>query len=1674
MDEAAALEALAARHGLAAGFHDIWGEWHAASAQTLRALIGCMRSESDPTPGLLPRIVVRRGGQTGEPLVLRLPGALTQAGLELQVQAQDGTQRREPLRAAGAAAGEDAQVEHRVLLPDLAPGYHRLRLMQGTTALSDSVLAVTPERCFEPAALAGQGRVWGPSVQLYSVRSERNWGIGDFTDLGVLLEQWAARGANVVALNPLHALFLDRPEQASPYSPSSRLFLNVLYLDVERIEDMRECERARALVHSPGFQAELQRLRGVELVDYPAVATLKLQVLALLHESFRALHAHAADARGRGFARFVEEGGEALARHALWEALQEHMRREHPGAWGWPAWPEVWHDPSSPEVARFRAEHGVRIQFFEYLQWQADVQLGEAAARAQALGLGVGLYGDLAVSVDRGGSEAWAHQDLYALDASVGAPPDAFNSNGQNWGLPPPIPSRLRAHAYAPFIAVLRRCMRHMGALRIDHVMALMRLYWIAPGGDAREGAYVHYPLEDLLGLLALESQHQRCMVVGEDLGTVPQALRERLAALGVLSYRLLLFERDANGFFDPPSAYPAQALVAASTHDLPTLAGYWEGRDVMVRDALGLFPTRQAREEEVVARAQARARLLLLLEREGLLPPGATVDPQSLPEMTPALSLALHSLLARTPSQVLLVQMEDVLGMREQMNLPGTTDRYPNWRRRLTLVLEHWPGDERFVALCERLHALRGAAPQPLPRTGAQTAAVIPRATYRLQLNQAFTLRQASALVPYLARLGVSHVYCSPYLRARPGSTHGYDIVNHDALNPEIAQEADLEHFVATLRAHGMGQIIDIVPNHMGVMGADNAWWLDVLENGQASLHAQFFDIDWDPLDGVLAGRVLLPVLDDHYGLVLERGELRLGFEAQEGGFSVWYWQHRFPVDPRCYPDILECALRLAPAQALAADARAQTQSLMAALSHLPAHDATDPGARIERARDKNVHKRRLAELAAAHAALAQGVQSALRAFNGNPGEPSSFDALHALLERQAWRLAYWRVASDEINYRRFFDINDLAGLRVEQEPVFEATHARVLELAAQGKVDGLRIDHPDGLYDPAGYFRQLQDRVAAVRGVPAGEDARPVYLLVEKITAAHEQLPRTWAVHGTTGYRFANVVNGLFVDARARSRIERSYRGFTGDAAGWEETAYQAKRLIMRTALASELNVLATRLLRIAHADRRTRDFTLSALRQALVEVVACFPVYRTYVRSRAGPADKRTIDWAIGRARKHAQAADTSVFDLLHSVLIAQPSPRAPAGMAERMLAFTGRFQQFTAPVAAKGVEDTAFYRHVPLLSLNEVGGSPGRFGISLNAFHRANQVRRRDWPHTMLATSTHDTKRSEDVRARIDVLSEMPGVWRLALRRWARINRSRKREVDGREAPSRKDEYLLYQTLIGSFPGLDVNGVDVDDTALEVYRIRIVQYMLKAVREAKLESSWINVNLAYEEALTAFVEALLGHREGNLFLDDFLPLQQRVARAGALNSLAQTVIKFTVPGVPDIYRGTESFDLSLVDPDNRRPVEYERLAAMLARIGDDAAGPPGGVCPKLFVTQRLLGLRRAREALLRDGDYLALASEGEHAHRLCAFARRLDVDWLIVIVPRLASALLEEAQERPAPQAWGDTCILLDPLPAHALRDLFTGRRFAAGATARRLPVRDLLAGFAVSVLVPDPG
>ncbi|MBC8023258.1 MAG: malto-oligosyltrehalose synthase, partial [Burkholderiales bacterium] len=609
------------------------------------------------------------------------------------------------------------------------------------------------------------------------------------------------------------------------------------------------------------------------------------------------------------------------------------------------------------------------------------------------------------------------------------------------------------------------------------------------------------------------------------------------------------------------------------------------------------------------------------------------------------------------------------------------------------------------------------------------------------------------------------------------------------------------------------------------------------------------------------------------------------------------------------------------------------------------------------ERNLGKEVAKGRLASLVRQHREVAKAIEKAVAAFRGRPDDPATFDALHDLLEAQAFRLAFWRVAQDEINYRRFFDINDLAALRQENDSVFEQTHRLILALVRQGSVDALRVDHPDGLFDPKDYFRRLQEACA-----------KPIYLVIEKIVAPFENLPEDWAVHGTTGYRFANVVNGLFVDTAAESRMTRTYHAFIGNETPFAEVARLSKRLILRTALASELTVLASRLTRIARADRNTRDFTFTTLRDGLAEVIAAFPVYRTYIDDELHGEDRRYIEWAVGKARFESYAADASVFEFIRDALTGDLPARTPA-LAAAIRFFGRKVQQLTSPVMAKGVEDTSFYRYNRLLSLNDVGGDPDEFGFPPAKFHRASAHRARHWPHTMLATSTHDNKRSEDVRARIDVITEMVPAWRLQLTKWNRMNEGKKSLVDESPAPSRNDEYLLYQTLLGSFPTGEPRGKE-----LAAYRDRILAYVQKAAREAKLHTSWALVNEPYEAATAAFAAALLDDSQPNAFLEDLRVAARTVTWIGFLNSLSMAAVKLTSPGVPDIYQGNETWDFSLVDPDNRRPVDYERRRRMLgelAKLGDKPGAALGEIFrglddgrAKLYVVWRLLQLRTAR--------------------------------------------------------------------------------------------------------------
>jgi (1->4)-alpha-D-glucan 1-alpha-D-glucosylmutase len=955
-----------------------------------------------------------------------------------------------------------------------------------------------------------------------------------------------------------------------------------------------------------------------------------------------------------------------------------------------------------------------------------------------------------------------------------------------------------------------------------------------------------------------------------------------------------------------------------------------------------------------------------------------------------------------------------------------------------------------------------------------------VPRATYRLQLSRAFGFAAAADLVSYLAQLGISHAYCSPYLKARAGSPHGYDIVDHNALNPELGGAEAFETFCAALAHYDMGQILDLVPNHMGVGGDDNAWWLEVLEHGPAAPHAEFFDIDWSPVKQALRGKVLLPVLGEHYGLAIEGGRLRLGFDAAAGRFSLRYYHHHFPIDPGTYPEILDAgALPAAPGAGTGTgDPGHDLAVLAAAFDCLPPRVAAEPEQRARRLAAAARLQRELAALCARVPAVRAHIEARVAAMNGRVGDAASFDALHTLLERQAYRLAYWQVAADEINYRRFFDINELAGLRMERDEVFDTVHALVLELAGQGCLAGLRIDHPDGLYDPDAYYRKLAAALSERR--PA--DAPPFYLVIEKILALHEHVPEGWPVAGTTGYEFSRQLNALLVDPAGERPLTRQYVRFTGMGQSFDELLYTRKHLVIRRQLSSDLTVLTNMLDTIAQLNRETRDYTLNGLREALTEITACFPVYRTYV-TEAGPSatDRRHVDWAIAQAIKRSTVVDAGVFGFIRAVLLLEAGPRP------QVLRFAMKFQQYTAPVMAKAMEDTAFYIYNRLVSLNEVGSDPRSFSLTISGFHHLNQERLRRFPHAMLGTSTHDSKRSEDVRARIDVLSEVADEWRRHLTRWARLNRGRKRLVNNEAAPSRNDEYLIYQTLLGIWPLPPAGPPGLAAAELDDLEERLEIYLIKAVREAKTYTSWVNPNAEYEAAVKAFLRALLRRPERNAFLADFTAFAARITPPGLYNGLTQVVLKLCSPGVPDIYQGNELWTFQLVDPDNRRPVDFvlrQRLLRELAgRFGDDVrpCGPalrgllddlPDGRV-KLYLTWRGLQLRALHPALFRDGEYLPLEVTGVRADQVCAFARRSGGLWAVVVAPRCFTRLCGGPGAVPlGPEVWGDTALVLPPEAPAAYQDRLSGESPAVTGDrgTRRLALGGVLGYFPVALLL----
>lgn len=905
-----------------------------------------------------------------------------------------------------------------------------------------------------------------------------------------------------------------------------------------------------------------------------------------------------------------------------------------------------------------------------------------------------------------------------------------------------------------------------------------------------------------------------------------------------------------------------------------------------------------------------------------------------------------------------------------------------------------------------------------------------IPVATYRVQLTGEFTFDHAAKIVPYLKSLGITHLYASPFLKARAGSTHGYDIVDHTQFNPELGGEEAFSRLSDALKASDIGLILDFVPNHVGVHFADNPWWLSVLEWGEASPHAVSFDIDWDTLPYRARGGVLLPIIGTSYGQALDGGEIVLKYDADEGSFSAWYFEHRLPIAPERYSEVLRTVVKEADAAATpAGKAILDLASRYKGLTHPNVTEA--PG-----------FKKELAAVPGGADLIAKG----LEAYRAGEGRAAQAQVLHSLLERQHYKLGQWRLASSEINYRRFFDVNTLAGLRVEDAGTFDAIHKLVKRLIAEDRLQGLRLDHIDGLRDPAQYFQRLRRLIRDAQV----DKTKPFYVVIEKILGEEEKLVDLAGVHGTTGYEWLNTITQVLVEAKGLDPLDEIWRQVSNTSPKFAPLLMEAKRRVLETLLLSEFTVLTRLLARIASGHYSTRDFSADTLRQAFELYVLHFPVYRTYLTSAAPSAlDRKLISETIEKARADWFGADEGLFDFLRDALTLDLlKPGRVAHSKPRVRRFALKVQQFTGPTMAKSLEDTAFYRYHRLLALNEVGGDPAAKAMAPGTFHGMMVERAKDWPHGMTATATHDTKRGEDARARLLALAELPGEWTTAVGRWKILNAPHLVIEGEMRAPSAAFEYMLYQALLGAWP-----AQGDDPTLLE----RMQAYALKAAREGKQETSWLNPNDAYEKGLHLFLQRILDPAQSGEFLESLKAFAKRTSLIGALNSLSQITLKATLPGVPDFYQGTEFWDCSLVDPDNRRPVDFAERAKVLATLAQPDWSSLGQSWEdghiKLAWTRELLKRRTELAEIFTHGDYEPLKVIGPHAEHVLAFARRHHRDAAIVAVGRSMGALTQGGRAWPAADAFDATIVA----PGYAIEGETKKGEIRVGGLFRELPV-----------------
>jgi len=1325
-------------------------------------------------------------------------------------------------------------------LPPQPPGYHVIEALGARAHLISA-----PARCWAPDWFSNS-KGWGVNAQVYALKSDEDFGIGGFSEIAMLARACGKRGASFLGLSPLHALFCADSSKCSPYSPSNRLMLEPLFIDPRAISSFASSS-APHIYEASDYQTQLKNLRNEKLVDYHHVWELLHKVLEPAWRSFRDQGITAS------FVSFKSAIGAPLADHALFQALSEQFSAQGRHCVG--AWPQTYQDLKSAAVDAARYQLSDRVDFHAWLQWVADEQLNHAAKAAKSAGMEIGLYRDLAVGADREGSEVWRDRKAVLPSVSIGAPPDLFAPQGQNWGLPPLDPVRLEIDGLHAFRDLVRSNMRHAGALRIDHAFQLERLYMIPTGAQADAGAYVNYPLEALLACLRIESHRANALVIAEDLGTAPPGFLESITASGILSSRVMLFERDANRGFLPPANYARQALASFTTHDLPTLRGWRSGLDIDMRNCFFNAPNPET--AHIIREHETRA-LNEALEAESLLPANLNAS---------RMHHAVLHFMARTPALLLTIQAEDIINDAHQPNLPGPDNGYPNWRRRM---------EESVCAIARPDGPLaKAGACMALENRGLRLGQSVlasdpPRATYRLQLNATFTFDDAAALAPYLARLGISHIYASPIYASAPDSVHGYDVIDYTRINPVLGGEDGFLRLSAALKANGLKMLLDFVPNHMSKstdVRGENLMWRSTLESGPLSPFARVFDIDWER-DGP-DGKILLPCLQESLRNANARKKLQLQYKSETGEFCFAYETQIFPIRLHDYNDILKAAITCSHDETLRNVFLKLASGIQSAINQN--QSATGEV------------KRLLSETTQANPESLKTINSVLAQINDDR-TPASL--LLRLLHCQFYRLAHWRTADSQLNARRFFNVNSLIGVRVEDPSVFDIIHSHLFKLIDGDHVHGLRIDHIDGLARPDLYLKRLQEHIGP-----------GFYIIVEKILGSREKLPN-WHISGTTGYDALVQLDSVFVAQVNQAQFERRYESVRADDRPIHEQLKSIKTELLQTTFQSERDALVEKTMRLGDDD----DLTKPALANAWMELIAEMPVYRSYLADRSASRES-ILELLASIEQRHGDNHQAITFI---GSLLTHPNPDYEC------IELRIRFEQLSGPAMAKGLEDTLFYRNARFIALNEVGADPELFGISVEDFHTKNTERLAHCPNSLIATQTHDTKRGEDLRARLLTLSFMPDIWG-EFHELARSSTS---------TPDANDQYFLLQNIIGAWPVDLATGEPL--AANSDFIARLKTYITKALRESRRRSSWSNRNERYETDTQNWLENLFSKKD---FLDCVEARMGHLARAGFSISLARTALKLTIPGIPDLYQGCEGADYALVDPDNRKLVDFK---------------------------------------------------------------------------------------------------------------------------------------------------